>query len=117
MKYRPDLPLVLTDLNVRIKPGEKIGIVGRTGAGKSSLAQAFFRLVEPHNGRIIIDSIDVTNIGLDELRSKLTIISQDPLLLSGTIASNLDMFGEFTKEEMLEAIELVNLKEQLDKLP
>jgi ABC-type multidrug transport system fused ATPase/permease subunit len=93
MSYRPSLPPVLKNISLDIKKGEKIGICGRTGAGKSTIMTALYRLVEPSSGSIIIDDIDISTLGLHELRSKLSIIPQDPVLFQGTIRSNLDPFG------------------------
>lgn len=95
MAYRPGLPLVLKGLNLQIRAGERVGIVGRTGAGKSSILAALYRMSELSKGSIVVDGIDVSRIGLHELRSKLSIIPQDPVLFAGTIRTNLDPNGEY----------------------
>ncbi|KAG0335643.1 hypothetical protein BG000_007355 [Podila horticola] len=92
MKYAPDTPAVIKDVSFRIKAGEKIGVVGRTGSGKSTFAISLFRFMEPTSGSITIDGIDITKIGLHDLRTNLTIIPQDPILFKGTLRSNLDPF-------------------------
>ncbi|CAJ0610184.1 unnamed protein product [Cylicocyclus nassatus] len=109
-RYRPGLDLVLKSLNATIGPHEKVGIVGRTGAGKSSVTLALFRMVEPAAGRIIIDGIDIARLGLHDLRSHLTIIPQDPVLFSGTLRFNLDPFQTHSDDEIWHALELANLK-------
>ena len=104
MKYRDDLPIALNDVSFQIKGGERIGICGRTGAGKSTILTALFRLAEINKGQIIIDGIDVSQIGLTDLRSKLSIIPQEPILFQGTIRSNLDPFSEKTDDELWSAL-------------
>ncbi|KAH9174901.1 ATP-binding cassette transporter [Lactarius sanguifluus] len=109
IRYAPELPDVLHNLNFSVKPGEKVGILGRTGSGKSTLALSFFRFVEATEGRIVIDGIDISKIGLTDLRSKLTIIPQDPTILSGTLRSTLDVFEEYQDAEIYEALRRVHL--------
>ena len=87
---------MLKDVSFEILPQEKIGVVGRTGAGKSSLTNALFRIVEPTTGRILIDGEDTARFGLHDVRSNLSIIPQEPVLFSGTVRSNLDPFGTFS---------------------
>jgi ABC-type multidrug transport system fused ATPase/permease subunit len=107
--YREDLPPVLKNVSFSIKPKEKVGIVGRTGAGKSSLALAMFRALEAHEGNIFIDDIDIGTIGLHDLRLALTIVPQDPTLFKGTIRSNIDPFTQFTDEDIFAALRRVHL--------
>ncbi|KAF9333900.1 hypothetical protein BG006_003010 [Podila minutissima] len=104
MKYAPDTPAVIKDVSFRIKAGEKIGVVGRTGSGKSTFAISLFRFMEPTSGSITIDGIDITKIGLHDLRTNLTIIPQDPILFKGTLRSNLDPFGEREDRDLWEAL-------------
>ncbi|CAG8565444.1 11234_t:CDS:10, partial [Racocetra persica] len=94
MQYGPENPPVIKDVTIHIKDCEKIGIVGRTGCGKSTFATSFFRFIEPKSGQITVDGIDITKIGLKDLRSRITIIPQEPVLFNGTIRSNLDPFSE-----------------------
>uniref|UniRef100_A0A8D1U829 Multidrug resistance-associated protein 4 n=1 Tax=Sus scrofa TaxID=9823 RepID=A0A8D1U829_PIG len=114
--YSLDGPLVLKHLTALIKSREKVGIVGRTGAGKSSLISALFRLSEPE-GKIWIDKILTTEIGLHDLRKKMSIIPQEPVLFTGTMRKNLDPFNEHTDEELWDALKEVQLKEAVEDLP
>ncbi|KAK5809909.1 hypothetical protein F5H01DRAFT_394469 [Linnemannia elongata] len=116
VRYREGLELVLKDINVTIQPGERIGIVGRTGAGKSSVTLALFRIIEAAQGSIIIDGIDISTLGLHELRSRLTIIPQEPFLFGDTIRLNLDPFGKYTDAEIWSALESASLKSYITTL-
>ncbi|KAK2795800.1 hypothetical protein FQN52_003650 [Onygenales sp. PD_12] len=107
--YAPDLPAVLKGLTFTVDKNQRVGVVGRTGAGKSSLTLALFRFLEARQGTILIDGIDVSKIKLHDLRSRLAIIPQDPVLFSGTIRSNLDPFEEFSDEQLRDALERVHL--------
>ncbi|KAF4160818.1 hypothetical protein CNMCM6936_003773 [Aspergillus lentulus] len=104
MRYCPGLPLVLNRLNLAITGGERIGIIGRTGAGKSSIVSALFRLVKLAEGSITIDGVDISQIGLHELRARVSIIPQDPTFVRGTVRSNLDPFNEHTDAELWNAL-------------
>lgn len=108
-RYREDLDPVLKNVTFRINPLEKVGIVGRTGAGKSSLALALFRGLEAEEGKILVDGVDIGLIGLRDLREAITIVPQDPTLFTGTIRSNLDPFSIFTDEEIFTALRRVQL--------
>ncbi|KAM9364701.1 ATP-binding cassette sub-family C member 2 [Pholidichthys leucotaenia] len=110
VRYRPGLDLVLHGITCDITTTEKIGIVGRTGAGKSSLTNCLFRIIEAAEGHIFIDKIDISTIGLHDLRNRLTIIPQDPVLFSGTLRMNLDPFDRFSDEEIWRVLELSHLK-------
>lgn len=117
LKYRADLPSVLHNATFTIYPKEKIGIVGRTGAGKSSLTMALFRLTEIHSGKILIDDIDTRTIGLDDLRSKLAIIPQDPVLFIGSVRTNLDPFEQHSDMQLWDALKRVYLDTLVRSLP
>ncbi|XP_059756486.1 ATP-binding cassette sub-family C member 2 isoform X4 [Balaenoptera ricei] len=116
VRYRPELDLVLKGITCDIKSTEKIGVVGRTGAGKSSLTNSLFRILEAAGGQITIDGVDIASIGLHDLREKLTIIPQDPILFSGSLRMNLDPFNNYSDEEIWKALELAHLKSFVDGL-
>lgn len=106
VRYRPELDLVLKDINLKFKPQEKIGIVGRTGAGKSSLTLALFRIIEPASGHIDIDSLNTSTIGLADLRHRLSIIPQDSQAFEGTLRDNIDPNNEYDDTELWRALDL-----------
>ncbi|EFA77179.1 ABC transporter C family protein [Heterostelium album PN500] len=116
MRYRPELPPSLNDINLEIEAGSKVGICGRTGAGKSSLLLALFRLVEADSGHIEIDNENIDQVALQDLRSKMSIIPQDPVLFAGTLRYNLDPFSTATDAQLWEVIERVHLKEKIKSL-
>ncbi|CCH46809.1 putative membrane protein [Wickerhamomyces ciferrii] len=120
-KYRDDLPLILKNLSFNVEKGEKIGICGRTGAGKSSLMVALYRIAEFSEGQVFIDGVDISKLGIHDLRSKLSIIPQDPVLFQGNIRKNLDPFNESTESELWDALrrsglitfdEMIKLKDE-----
>ncbi|KAJ2710726.1 hypothetical protein H4R19_003606 [Coemansia spiralis] len=115
MRYQHDMDLVLKDMSFSVGAKEKIGIVGRTGAGKSSLAQAIMRMVEPDSGRVLIDDIDTATIGVHDLRSRISVIPQDPALFSGTIRDNLDPMHEYTDAEIWRAIRTAKIDHLVEK--
>lgn len=110
VRYREGLDLVLRGINFDVKGGEKVGIVGRTGAGKSSLTLSLFRIIESAGGKIIIDGHEISKLGLHSLRSRLTIIPQDPVLFSGTLRMNLDPFDRYNDDEVWRSLEHAHLK-------
>ncbi|XP_076163958.1 ATP-binding cassette sub-family C member 5-like isoform X3 [Ptiloglossa arizonensis] len=117
LRYRKELPLILNNISFAVKAGEHIGIVGRTGAGKSSLIVALFRLVNICGGKIKIDGVDIAKVNLELLRSKLSIIPQDPVLFSGTLRTNLDPFKRHNDSELWSALEKTQLKEKVIRMP
>ncbi|XP_039061868.1 ABC transporter C family member 4-like isoform X1 [Hibiscus syriacus] len=117
VRYRPSTPLVLKGITLSINGGEKIGVVGRTGSGKSTLIQVFFRLVEPTGGKIIIDGIDICMLGLHNLRSRFGIIPQEPVLFEGTVRSNIDPVGQYSDEEIWKSLERCQLKDVVASKP
>ncbi|KAK7478989.1 hypothetical protein BaRGS_00029750 [Batillaria attramentaria] len=116
LQYFPTSPVVLKNLTFRIREKEKIGIVGRTGAGKSSLITCLFRLVEP-KGSLTIDGVEITDIGLHDLRKNISIIPQDPVLFTGTLRKNLDPFYNHADDRLWAALAEVQLKEAVEELP
>ncbi|XWS27754.1 hypothetical protein CRYUN_Cryun25bG0007800 [Craigia yunnanensis] len=115
VRYTPHMPLVLRGLTCTFPGGLKTGIVGRTGSGKSTLIQTLFRIVEPAAGQIIIDGVNISSIGLHDLRSRLSIIPQDPAMFEGTVRSNLDPLEEYTDEHIWEALDKCQLGDEVRK--
>uniref|UniRef100_A0A674JF60 ATP binding cassette subfamily C member 9 n=1 Tax=Terrapene triunguis TaxID=2587831 RepID=A0A674JF60_9SAUR len=117
VRYENNLKPVLKHVKAYIKPGQKVGICGRTGSGKSSLSLAFFRMVDIFDGKIVIDGIDICKLPLHTLRSRLSIILQDPILFSGSIRFNLDPECKCTDDRLWEALEIAQLKNMVKSLP
>ncbi|ERN02230.1 hypothetical protein AMTR_s00045p00218350 [Amborella trichopoda] len=111
VRYRPNMPLILKGISLSIKGGEKIGVVGRTGSGKSTLMQVLFRIVEPSGGKIVVDQVDISTLGLHDLRSRFAIIPQEPVLFEGTVRSNIDPLGHYTDEEIWKSLDRCQLKD------
>ncbi|KFM61594.1 Multidrug resistance-associated protein 5, partial [Stegodyphus mimosarum] len=116
LRYRPSLPLALNGLTFSIEPQEKIGIVGKTGSGKSSLGAALFRVVELTSGSIVIDGINIDELGLEDLRSRMSAIPQDPVLFQGTVRYNLDPLNEFEDEILWKVLSEVDMKSKISSL-
>ncbi|KAI8925342.1 P-loop containing nucleoside triphosphate hydrolase protein [Entophlyctis helioformis] len=117
LRYRPDLPPVLHGVSFIVQPGQKVGIVGRTGAGKSTILSALLRLFELDSGSLVIDGVDISKIGLRDLRQRVGVIPQEPVLFSGTIRSNLDPFQQYDDAALWEALERADLKTSIAQLP
>jgi len=114
MRYRDGLPVVLNGICLEIKAGERVGIVGRTGCGKSSFLSTLLRLVELESGSITVDDVDISQIGLHDLRSKVAMIPQDPAILTGSVRFNLDPFGAKSDEELWQVLEKSQLKPRIE---
>ncbi|GMY34551.1 ABC transporter C family member 8-like isoform X1 [Fagus crenata] len=117
IRYRPNAPLVLKDINCIFKEGTRVGVVGRTGSGKTTLISALFRLVEPASGKILVDGLDICSIGLKDLRMRLSIIPQEPTLFRGSVRTNLDPLGLYSDDEIWKALEKCQLKATICSLP
>ncbi|KAL2495980.1 ABC transporter C family member 3 [Forsythia ovata] len=115
VRYAPHMPLVLRGITCTYFGGKRTGIVGRTGSGKSTLIQTLFRIVEPTDGQILIDNTNILSIGLHDLRSRLSIIPQDPTMFEGTVRSNLDPLEEYTDEQIWEALDKCQLGDEVRK--
>lgn len=113
MRYQPNLPLVLQSVSLSVQSSEKVGVVGRTGSGKSSLLLTLLQMVEPSAGNINIDDVDINNVSLKRLRSSVGVIPQDSWMFSGTIKSNLDVYGQYSDEQMMEVLRMVRLEDQI----
>merc|ERR1719277_995622 len=111
MRYRADLPTVLNGISFTVPGGTSVGVVGRTGAGKSSLLQALFRMCQLDSGRILIDGVDISTLGLHTLRKRLAIIPQDPIGFTGSMRFNLDPFNERREEELWAKLGEVQLEQ------
>ena len=110
MRYRPECDLSLRSLSFEIPAGKKVGVIGRTGAGKSSILQVLFRLVNPESGTVYIDGVDYLTVGLHDLRKQMSVIPQFPFIFIASVRENLDPFNEYTDQQILEALEQVTLK-------
>ena len=116
-RYRPELPLVLQDLTFTVNASEKVGVVGRTGSGKSTLMNLLFRIMELDSGVIEIDGVDISKLGLKQLRSAISMLPQDPTLFSGTIRENIDPFEQYTDSQVWAALEKAQMNDALQAMP
>jgi len=114
LRYRPNTDIVLRKLNFEVSPGHKVGIVGRTGAGKSTISMALTRIVELEGGKIEIDGVDTSKLNIPDLRNQITMIPQDPIMFLGTLRYNLDPFDEHTDERIMELVKKAGLEYLLE---
>jgi ABC-type multidrug transport system fused ATPase/permease subunit len=117
IRYRPELDDVLKGVTLDIRDKEKVGVCGRTGSGKSTLFKSCFRIIPITSGNIFLDGIDISKISLDDLRSRLSIIPQDPVIFSGTLRYNLDPLDHYSDQDILQILSVLNLSELLSRLP
>jgi ABC-type multidrug transport system fused ATPase/permease subunit len=109
IRYRDDLPNIVSNLSVTIKHGEKVGIVGRTGSGKSTIINALIRITEVSGGSILIDNVDIKDIFLKSLRSEITVIDQEPVIIESTFRENLDLLGRYSDDDLLSVLKECNI--------
>ncbi|KYG70286.1 multidrug ABC transporter ATP-binding protein [Bdellovibrio bacteriovorus] len=117
VRYAPHLPLVLKGITFHVEAGTRVGIIGRTGSGKSTFFQSLFRFIEAEEGRIKIDGVEIASVPLEKLRRNLAIIPQDPTLFLGTIRNNLDRYNEYSDEEVVTALKHASMWEHVKELP
>jgi ATP-binding cassette subfamily C (CFTR/MRP) protein 4 len=116
-RYRPVLPLSLKNISFTVESGKRVGVVGRTGSGKSTLVQCVLRLLEAEQGTILIDGVDISSLGLHKLRKEISVINQVPTLFSGcSVRENLDPFGDYSDSDILDALDDVQMRESIDEL-
>ena len=113
--YRPNTPVILKNINLKIKSGEKVGIVGKTGSGKSSLINALARIIEPKEGNILIDGVDIQNISLKILREKISILPQESFIIESTLRDNIDPLNKYTDEDILKIVDDLCMFKNLEK--
>jgi len=116
LRYRPDLPLVISNLNIRLEAGTSVGVLGRTGSGKSTLIQSLFSILIPETGTIEIDGIDIQKLGISDLRSRIALVPQTPTLFIGTVRSSLDPLGKMTDEDLFRVLDWVHLSNKVNQL-